>query len=60
MDVTPTRKRAIDHSYKELAASFEKKVTHETAVRSAFQNLLATFAQSVVLGNVRRKWADSG
>ncbi|MGI9059383.1 MAG: type ISP restriction/modification enzyme [Ktedonobacteraceae bacterium] len=46
MQVTPTQKRAIDHYYQELAAYQEKKVTHETAVRSAFQNLLATFAQS--------------
>ena len=46
MQVTPTQKKAIDHYYQELAAYQEKKVTHETAVRSAFQNLLATFAQS--------------
>jgi predicted helicase len=46
MQVTPTQKKAIDHYYQELAAYLEKKVTHETAVRSAFQNLLATFAQS--------------
>ena len=42
----PTQKKAIDHYYQELAAYQEKKVTHETAVRSAFQNLLAAFAQS--------------
>jgi predicted helicase len=46
MQITTTQKRAIDHYYQELAAYHEKKVTHETAVRSAFQNLLATFAQS--------------
>lgn len=46
MQVTPSQKRAIDHYYRELAAYAEKKVTHETAVRSAFQNLLADFAQS--------------
>src|SRR5450755_365265 len=46
MQVTPTQKKAIDHYYQELAAYLEKKVTHETAVRSAFQNLLAAFAQS--------------
>src|SRR5450755_2707987 len=46
MQITTTQKRAIDHYYLELAAYHEKKVTHETAVRSAFQNLLAAFAQS--------------
>src|SRR5947209_18500952 len=46
MQITTTQKRAIDHYYQELAAYQEKKVTHETAVRSAFQNLLAAFAQS--------------
>ncbi|HVB74365.1 MAG TPA: type ISP restriction/modification enzyme, partial [Ktedonobacteraceae bacterium] len=33
--------------YKELAAYHEQDVLHETAVRSAFQNLLAAFAPSV-------------
>ncbi|MGB8346040.1 MAG: N-6 DNA methylase, partial [Ktedonobacteraceae bacterium] len=47
MQLTTAQKRAIDHYYQELAAYHEKKVTHETAVRSAFQNLLATFAQAV-------------
>src|SRR5437660_4029128 len=46
MQLTTTHKKAIDHYYKELAAYQEKNVTHETAVRSAFQNLLATFAQA--------------
>jgi predicted helicase len=46
MPVTTTQKRAIDQYYKDLAIYAEKKVTHETAVRSAFQNLLAAFAQS--------------
>ncbi len=46
MQITPTHKKAIDHYYNELTAYHEKKVTHETAVRSAFQNLLAAFAQS--------------
>src|SRR5947209_17670737 len=46
MQLTATHKRAIDHYYKELAAYHTYKVTHETAVRSAFQNLLAIFAQS--------------
>ncbi len=46
MAVSAIQKRAIDHYYLELAAYHEKKVTHETAVRSAFQNVLAAFAQS--------------
>src|SRR3989440_2694524 len=46
MHITATHKRAIDHYYQELTAYQTHKVTHETAVRSAFQNLLATFAQS--------------
>jgi len=35
MQFTATHKKALDHYYKELAAYHEKKVTHETAVRSA-------------------------
>ncbi len=46
MAVSALQKRAIDHYYSELAAYSEKHVTHETAVRSAFQNVLAAFAQS--------------
>src|ERR1700736_3057799 len=46
MPTTASQKKALDQYYKELAAYHEKKVTHETAVRSAFQNLLATFAQA--------------
>src|SRR5438874_252309 len=46
MQLTTTHKKAIDHYYKELAAYQAKQVTHETAVRSAFQNLLAAFAQT--------------
>jgi hypothetical protein len=46
MHITATHKRAIDHYYQELTVYQTHKVTHETAVRSAFQNLLATFAQS--------------
>src|SRR5947199_9223254 len=46
MHITATHKRAIDHYYQELTAYQTHKVTHETAVRSAFQNLLAAFAQS--------------
>src|SRR5439155_9166664 len=46
MQISTTQKKAIDHYYKELAAYQSHKVTHETAVRSAFQNLLAAYAQS--------------
>ena len=46
MQLTATHKKALDHYYQELAAYHDKNVTHETAVRSAFQNLLAAFAQS--------------
>ena len=46
MQLTAAHKKAIDHYYKELSAYQEKKVTHETAVRSAFQDLLKVFAQS--------------
>ncbi len=46
MQLTTTHKKALDHYYKELAAYHEKKVTHETAVRSAFQDLLKAFAQT--------------
>jgi predicted helicase len=46
MQTTTTQKRAIDHYYRELLAYHDHKVTHESAVRSAFQNLLATYAQS--------------
>jgi len=44
--LTTVHRKAIDHYYKELDNYHIHKVTHETAVRSAFQNLLATFAQS--------------
>lgn len=46
MHITSTQKRAIDQYYKELAAYQTHNVQHETAIRSAFQNLLAIFAQS--------------
>src|SRR5579859_6783826 len=46
MQLTSTQRKAIDHYYNELEAYHTHKVTHETAVRSAFQNLLAAFAQS--------------
>jgi predicted helicase len=47
MQITTAHKKAVDQYYKELAAYQEQGVTHETAVRSAFQNLLAIFAPSV-------------
>jgi hypothetical protein len=47
MQITTTHRKAIDHYYKELASYQAQNVTHETAVRSAFQNVLATFAPSV-------------
>src|SRR5260221_12871998 len=46
MQITSTQRKAIDHYYNELESYHTHKVTHETAVRSAFQNLLAAFAQS--------------
>lgn len=46
MQITTMQKRAIDHYYKELMAYHDHKVTHESAVRSAFQTLLAAYAQS--------------
>src|SRR5579863_6052505 len=47
MQLTTTQKKAIEQYYKDLTAYHEKRVTHETAVRSAFQNLLAEFGKSV-------------
>jgi predicted helicase len=47
MQITTAHKRAIDQYYKDLTAYQEQNVTHETAVRSAFQNLLAACAPSV-------------
>ena len=41
------QKRLVDQYYHDLATYKEQHVTHETAVRSAFQNLLASFAPSV-------------
>jgi len=40
MHITTTHKRAIDHYYQELTSYQTHELTHETAVRSAFQNLL--------------------
>jgi hypothetical protein len=36
MQLTLTQRKAIDHYYQELDAYHTHKVTHETAVRSAF------------------------
>ncbi|HJT56005.1 MAG TPA: type ISP restriction/modification enzyme [Ktedonobacteraceae bacterium] len=47
MQITAAHKRGIDQYYKELNAYQQQDVTHETAVRSAFQNLLALCAPSV-------------
>jgi predicted helicase len=46
MHVTATQRKAIDHYYKELDAYHNHKVTHEMAVRKAFQTLLDVFAQA--------------
>ena len=47
MQITAFHKKAVDQYYKELATYKLQDVTHETAVRSAFQNLLAAFAPAV-------------
>jgi hypothetical protein len=47
MQITASHRKAIDQYYKELATYHTQNVTHETALRSAFQNLLAAFAPSV-------------
>ena len=47
MQITAAHKKAVDQYYRELAAYKQQDVTHETAVRSAFQYLLAAFAPSV-------------
>jgi hypothetical protein len=41
MQMSSAQKKAVDHYSQELATCQEKDVTHETAVRSAFQNLMA-------------------
>lgn len=46
MKITTTQKRAIDHYYKKYAVYHTHKMTHETAVRSVFQFLFSTIAQS--------------
>ncbi len=46
MQLTTAHKRAMDSYYKELSNYHTHKITHETAVRSAFQDLLKVFAQS--------------
>ena len=47
MHISAAQKRLVEQYYRELAAYREQDVTHETAVRSAFQNLLANFAPAV-------------
>src|SRR5438874_2598727 len=47
MQITAVHRKAVDQYYKELVAYKQQDVTHETAVRSAFQYLLAAFAPSV-------------
>lgn len=47
MQITASHRKAIDQYYKELTAYQTQNVTHETALRSAFQNMLAAFAPSV-------------
>jgi predicted helicase len=47
MQITAAHKRAIDQYYKDLTAYQEQNVSHETAIRSAFQYLLSAFAPSV-------------
>jgi len=59
MQLTSTQRKAIDHYYNELEAYHTHKVTHETAVRSAFQNLLAAFAQSAITTRVALMYTAS-
>jgi predicted helicase len=47
MQITAAHKKAVDQYYRELTAYKQQDVTHETAVRSAFQFLLGAFAPSV-------------
>ena len=47
MQITAVHKKAVDQYYRDLAVYQQQNVTHETAVRSAFQYLLATFAPAV-------------
>src|SRR5712692_1051930 len=47
MQITAAHKKAIDQYYKELATYSAQSVTHELALKTAFQNLLAAFAPSV-------------
>ncbi len=47
MMLTSTLKKAIDSYYGTLAQYKGSNVKHETALRSAFQSLLTTFAQTV-------------
>jgi predicted helicase len=47
MQITAAHRKAVDQYYRELSAYRQQDVTHETAVRSAFQFLLGAFAPSV-------------
>lgn len=47
MQITAVHKKAVDQYYRDLAVYQQQHVTHETAVRSAFQYLLAAFAPGV-------------
>ncbi len=47
MHSSAAQKRFVEQYYRDLAAYKEQDVIHETAVRSAFQNLLANFAPAV-------------
>jgi predicted helicase len=47
MQITAAHRKAVDQYYRELSAYRHQDVTHETAVRSAFQFLLGAFAPSV-------------
>jgi predicted helicase len=47
MQITATHKRAIEEYYNELARYQGQDTTHELALKTAFQNLLAVFAPGV-------------
>ncbi|MHB8598355.1 MAG: type ISP restriction/modification enzyme [Ktedonobacteraceae bacterium] len=47
MHIATAQKRFVEQYYRDLAAYKEQDVIHETAVRSAFQNVLANFAPAV-------------
>ncbi len=59
MTITPALKKAVDRYYKELA-EYVGRAEHETAIRSAFQNLLAEFARSVNWTLIPEKTLENG